>query len=263
MQHYIDFCKKRSKAVPSVVRTFHPIDIRRLRVEHEELPSHNNGNLPRIIGWLDFWTPIWYSLYIIYSLVSEMTVPNLDPVTNNSTTNGKIWYLYNYHEVALSERKFKGSTVQKILSTNHQRRCRPRRWRCTPLRRLARNRRAESSPRSGYSGSKSNYLHLKSNANRLALSCVILSCGQWPFHAAKKKPFWSNSVNIISLPQFTIERNTCGPDDITIDIKYCGICHTDVHFVNDDMGMPVPFPLVPGHEIAGVVTQVSSRCHAT
>ena len=59
--------------------------------------------------------------------------------------------------------------------------------------------------------------------------------------------------------QLTIERNTCGPDDITIDIKYCGICHTDVHYVMDDMPMPIPFPLVPGHEIAGVVTQASKR----
>ena len=59
--------------------------------------------------------------------------------------------------------------------------------------------------------------------------------------------------------QFTIERNTCGPDDITIDIKYCGVCHTDVHYVMDDMPMPVPFPLVPGHEIAGVVTQASMQ----
>ena len=61
--------------------------------------------------------------------------------------------------------------------------------------------------------------------------------------------------------QFTIERNTCGPDDITIDIKYCGICHTDVHYVMDDFYQtpPRPIPLVPGHEIAGVVTQASKR----
>ena len=72
------------------------------------------------------------------------------------------------------------------------------------------------------------------------------------------------SLDSHTIFQFTIERNTCGPDDITIDIKYCGICHTDVHYVMDDMPMPVPFPLVPGHEIAGVVTQVSTmRDHAT
>ena len=78
------------------------------------------------------------------------------------------------------------------------------------------------------------------------------------------------------LTKFNIQRNTCGPDDVTIDIKYvlnefvtymrsyanlnnaryCGICHTDTHFARDPMPMPVPFPLVPGHEIAGVVTKV-------
>ena len=38
--------------------------------------------------------------------------------------------------------------------------------------------------------------------------------------------------------------------------RYCGICHTDAHFARDPLPMPVPFPLVPGHEIAGVVTKV-------
>lgn len=61
------------------------------------------------------------------------------------------------------------------------------------------------------------------------------------------------------LSKFTIQRNTCGPDDVTIDIKYCGICHTDVHFARDPLPMPVPFPLVPGHEVAGVVSKVGKN----
>ena len=56
-----------------------------------------------------------------------------------------------------------------------------------------------------------------------------------------------------------LQRNTCGPDDVTIDIKYCGICHTDVHFARDPLPMPVPFPLVPGHEVAGVVSKVGKN----
>jgi len=59
--------------------------------------------------------------------------------------------------------------------------------------------------------------------------------------------------------KLTIQRNTCGPDDVTIDIKYCGICHSDVHFARDVVPMPIPFPLVPGHEIAGVVSKVGKN----
>ena len=38
--------------------------------------------------------------------------------------------------------------------------------------------------------------------------------------------------------------------------RYCGICHSDVHMARDVVPMPIPFPLVPGHEIAGVVSKV-------
>ena len=40
-----------------------------------------------------------------------------------------------------------------------------------------------------------------------------------------------------------------------IDIKYCGICHSDIHQARDEWGGSI-FPMVPGHEIAGVVTGV-------
>ncbi|MEK4105470.1 NAD(P)-dependent alcohol dehydrogenase [Paenibacillus sp. FSL R10-2791] len=55
----------------------------------------------------------------------------------------------------------------------------------------------------------------------------------------------------------TIERRDLRPDDVLIDIKYCGICHSDIHNAHDDFGSGV-FPMVPGHEIAGVVTAVGS-----
>nr|WP_276592212.1 NAD(P)-dependent alcohol dehydrogenase [Nocardioides lijunqiniae] len=42
-----------------------------------------------------------------------------------------------------------------------------------------------------------------------------------------------------------------------IDIQYAGICHSDIHTVNGDWG-PQPFPVVPGHEIVGVVSEVGS-----
>jgi alcohol dehydrogenase (NADP+) len=55
----------------------------------------------------------------------------------------------------------------------------------------------------------------------------------------------------------TIDRRDVGPDDVLIEIEYAGICHSDIHTVNGDWG-PQPFPVVPGHEIVGVVTQVGA-----
>jgi uncharacterized zinc-type alcohol dehydrogenase-like protein len=57
--------------------------------------------------------------------------------------------------------------------------------------------------------------------------------------------------------QTTIERRAVGEHDIVIDIKYSGICHSDIHQVGEDWGTGI-FPMVPGHEIAGVVTAVGS-----
>jgi uncharacterized zinc-type alcohol dehydrogenase-like protein len=55
----------------------------------------------------------------------------------------------------------------------------------------------------------------------------------------------------------TIDRRDVGPNDILIEIQYAGICHSDIHTVNGDWG-PQPFPVVPGHEIVGVVAEIGS-----
>jgi alcohol dehydrogenase (NADP+) len=55
----------------------------------------------------------------------------------------------------------------------------------------------------------------------------------------------------------TIDRRDVGPNDVLIEIEYAGICHSDIHTVNGDWG-PQPFPVVPGHEIVGLVTEVGS-----
>ncbi|MFU8854863.1 NAD(P)-dependent alcohol dehydrogenase [Micromonospora sp. SL1-18] len=55
-----------------------------------------------------------------------------------------------------------------------------------------------------------------------------------------------------------IERRHVGPKDVLIEIKYAGICHSDIHTVRGDWG-PQPYPLVPGHEIVGIVTEVGSE----
>jgi uncharacterized zinc-type alcohol dehydrogenase-like protein len=60
------------------------------------------------------------------------------------------------------------------------------------------------------------------------------------------------------LALYRIERRDPRPDDVVIDILYCGICHSDVHRVNDDWGT-THFPVVPGHEIVGRVASQGSN----
>ena len=57
------------------------------------------------------------------------------------------------------------------------------------------------------------------------------------------------------LAPFSFERRDPGRHDVAIDIVNCGVCHTDIHFINNDFGMSL-YPMVPGHEIVGKVTAV-------
>ncbi|MDQ0202209.1 NAD(P)-dependent alcohol dehydrogenase [Neobacillus ginsengisoli] len=56
----------------------------------------------------------------------------------------------------------------------------------------------------------------------------------------------------------TIERRELRPDDVLIDIKYSGICHSDIHNAFNEWGGGT-FPMVPGHEIAGILSAVGSE----
>jgi uncharacterized zinc-type alcohol dehydrogenase-like protein len=56
----------------------------------------------------------------------------------------------------------------------------------------------------------------------------------------------------------TIQRRDLGPHDVLIEIKFCGICHSDIHTARSEWGSTT-YPIVPGHEIAGVVAQVGSK----
>ncbi len=60
------------------------------------------------------------------------------------------------------------------------------------------------------------------------------------------------------LTPYSFERREPRPHDVVIDIKYSGICHSDIHQVNNEWGTSA-FPMVPGHEIAGIVSQVGSE----
>src|SRR3989449_11514977 len=68
----------------------------------------------------------------------------------------------------------------------------------------------------------------------------------------KKTPAYGARAAKAPLAPMTIERRDPGSHDVEIEILYCGICHSDVHKVNDDWGT-THFPVVPGHEIVGRV----------
>ena len=64
------------------------------------------------------------------------------------------------------------------------------------------------------------------------------------------------------LAPFTFERRDPREHDVIIDIKYCGICHSDIHQARDewsDYQDECIFPMVPGHEIAGIVSAVGDK----
>ena len=56
----------------------------------------------------------------------------------------------------------------------------------------------------------------------------------------------------------TVERREPGPNDVLIDIRFCGVCHSDLHQVRDEWGGSI-YPMVPGHEIVGTVSRVGGR----
>jgi alcohol dehydrogenase (NADP+) len=61
-----------------------------------------------------------------------------------------------------------------------------------------------------------------------------------------------------ALAPYSFARREPRDYDIVIDIQYCGICHTDIHQVRNEWGAST-FPMVPGHEIAGIVTGVGAK----
>ncbi|GAA0649638.1 NAD(P)-dependent alcohol dehydrogenase [Brevundimonas lenta] len=60
------------------------------------------------------------------------------------------------------------------------------------------------------------------------------------------------------LSPYSFDRRDPGPDDVAIEIKYCGVCHSDLHVAKNDLGNS-RYPIVVGHEIAGVVTAVGAN----
>jgi uncharacterized zinc-type alcohol dehydrogenase-like protein len=60
------------------------------------------------------------------------------------------------------------------------------------------------------------------------------------------------------LAPYQFQRRSPGPQDVVIDIHYCGICHSDIHSARGEWGGAV-YPMVPGHEIVDTVVAVGKK----
>ncbi|KAM4128085.1 hypothetical protein ACJW30_02G139300 [Castanea mollissima] len=69
---------------------------------------------------------------------------------------------------------------------------------------------------------------------------------------------WAGRDTSGVLSPFNFSRRATGEKDVTFKVLYCGICHSDLHMVKNEWSMST-YPLIPGHETVGVVTEVGSR----
>ena len=71
------------------------------------------------------------------------------------------------------------------------------------------------------------------------------------------KAYGTEALNV-PLHSMNIKRRELLPDDVEMEILYCGICHSDLHQIKNDFGATM-FPIVPGHEIVGKVTRAGDH----
>lgn len=69
---------------------------------------------------------------------------------------------------------------------------------------------------------------------------------------------WAARDSSGHLSPFHFSRRETGEDDVKFKVLYCGICHSDLHFIQDYIGIS-SYPMVPGHEIVGEVTEVGTK----
>ena len=62
-----------------------------------------------------------------------------------------------------------------------------------------------------------------------------------------------------ALKPFSFERRDPTPNDVQIDILYCGVCHSDIHTARNEWGGRTVYPCVPGHEIVGRVVKAGAE----
>ena len=68
---------------------------------------------------------------------------------------------------------------------------------------------------------------------------------------------WAATAPDAPIAPLTIERRALRPEDVDIAITHCGVCHSDLHTARNDWGRTT-YPIVPGHEIVGIVRAVGS-----
>ena len=73
-----------------------------------------------------------------------------------------------------------------------------------------------------------------------------------------KTPCFAAQSAATPLGPFTIERRDPGPNDVQMDILYCGVCHSDLHLARNEW-QNTEYPIVPGHEIIGRVVNVGKQ----
>ena len=61
------------------------------------------------------------------------------------------------------------------------------------------------------------------------------------------------------LNPYEINRREINTDDVNIDILYCGVCHSDIHMARNEWNNSSIYPMVPGHEIIGIVKDVGAN----
>ncbi|KAM7276868.1 hypothetical protein ACFE04_018734 [Oxalis oulophora] len=69
---------------------------------------------------------------------------------------------------------------------------------------------------------------------------------------------WAASDTSGHLSPFNFSRRAPGEKDVAFKVMYCGICHSDLHMMKNEWGSTI-YPIVPGHEVVGVVTEVGSK----
>jgi D-arabinose 1-dehydrogenase-like Zn-dependent alcohol dehydrogenase len=66
---------------------------------------------------------------------------------------------------------------------------------------------------------------------------------------------WAAKDSTGEMSPYTFTRRELRPDDVRMQVTYCGMCHSDVHQIRDEWGNS-KFPMVPGHEVVGVIVEV-------
>ncbi|KAF5798340.1 putative cinnamyl-alcohol dehydrogenase [Helianthus annuus] len=101
--------------------------------------------------------------------------------------------------------------------------------------------------------------HLWHNTNHLSPLSKASSMAKSPEyeHPIKAYGYAARDTSGVLSP-FTFSRRSTGDKDVRLKVLYCGICHSDLHFAKNEWRMST-YPILPGHEIVGVVTEVGSK----